>query len=247
MVNLRGRSAQARAARARLQLAADRGARRRPGGRGSPGRRRGVRLRRAVVHLGAAAAGPPRRSTSDLLGAVCAAAEALVVGDPLDEATQVGPLIDEGQAERVAQLDRRGGDRRGPARHRRGAATARCVTPTVIDCPPDSVRPLASGGLRPRGRRPPLRHVRRGARRWPTTATSGSTPACSPTTSPRPSGPCERLDFGGVLVNEVPTWRADQQPYGGVRDAGNTLEGPAYAVEEMTRLRFVSLQPPARP
>jgi acyl-CoA reductase-like NAD-dependent aldehyde dehydrogenase len=51
------------------------------------------------------------------------------------------------------------------------------------------------------------------------------------------------LDFGGVLVNEVPTWRADQQPYGGVRDSGNTREGPAYAVREMTELRFVALSP----
>jgi acyl-CoA reductase-like NAD-dependent aldehyde dehydrogenase len=50
------------------------------------------------------------------------------------------------------------------------------------------------------------------------------------------------LDFGGVLVNEVPTFRADLQPYGGVRDSGNTREGPRYAVEEMTELRFVSLQ-----
>ena len=38
------------------------------------------------------------------------------------------------------------------------------------------------------------------------------------------------LDFGGVLVNEVPTWRADQMPYGGIRDSGNTREGPAYSV-----------------
>jgi acyl-CoA reductase-like NAD-dependent aldehyde dehydrogenase len=52
----------------------------------------------------------------------------------------------------------------------------------------------------------------------------------------------ERLDFGGVLVNEVPTWRADQQPYGGVRDSGNTREGPAYAVEEMTDRRMVVIQ-----
>ena len=52
----------------------------------------------------------------------------------------------------------------------------------------------------------------------------------------------KELDFGGVLINEVPTFRADQQPYGGVRDAGNTREGPAYAIEEMTTLRFVSLQ-----
>jgi acyl-CoA reductase-like NAD-dependent aldehyde dehydrogenase len=49
------------------------------------------------------------------------------------------------------------------------------------------------------------------------------------------------LDYGGVLVNEVPTWRADQQPYGGVRDSGNTREGPAYALKEMTEIRMVVL------
>ncbi|MGA0958682.1 MAG: aldehyde dehydrogenase family protein [Ilumatobacteraceae bacterium] len=47
------------------------------------------------------------------------------------------------------------------------------------------------------------------------------------------------LDFGGVLVNEVPTWRADHQPYGGVRDSGNTREGPAYTIREMTELKMV--------
>ena len=38
------------------------------------------------------------------------------------------------------------------------------------------------------------------------------------------------LEFGGVMINEVPTFRADQQPYGGVKDSGNTREGPAFAV-----------------
>ncbi|CAN5676065.1 aldehyde dehydrogenase family protein [soil metagenome] len=47
------------------------------------------------------------------------------------------------------------------------------------------------------------------------------------------------LDFGGVLVNEVPTFRTDQMPYGGVRDSGNTKEGPHYAVREMTHERLV--------
>ena len=51
------------------------------------------------------------------------------------------------------------------------------------------------------------------------------------------------LDYGGVLVNEVPTWRADQQPYGGVRDSGNTREGPAYSVREMTEIRMVIIGP----
>jgi acyl-CoA reductase-like NAD-dependent aldehyde dehydrogenase len=50
------------------------------------------------------------------------------------------------------------------------------------------------------------------------------------------------LDFGGVLVNEVPTYRADQMPYGGLRDSGNTREGPRYAVEEMTEPRLVIIQ-----
>ncbi|MBA9002584.1 aldehyde dehydrogenase family protein [Thermomonospora cellulosilytica] len=51
------------------------------------------------------------------------------------------------------------------------------------------------------------------------------------------------LHFGGVLINEVPTVRADQQPYGGVRDSGNTREGPAYAIQEMTEPRLITLQP----
>jgi acyl-CoA reductase-like NAD-dependent aldehyde dehydrogenase len=50
------------------------------------------------------------------------------------------------------------------------------------------------------------------------------------------------LDFGGVLVNEVPTYRTDQMPYGGIRDSGNTKEGPHYAVREMTEERLVILQ-----
>jgi acyl-CoA reductase-like NAD-dependent aldehyde dehydrogenase len=50
------------------------------------------------------------------------------------------------------------------------------------------------------------------------------------------------LEFGGVLINEVPTFRADQMPYGGVKDSGNTREGPAFAVMELTEERFVTLQ-----
>jgi len=49
----------------------------------------------------------------------------------------------------------------------------------------------------------------------------------------------QRLEFGGVTVNEAPTFRADQMPYGGVKDSGNTREGPAYAVREFTEDRLV--------
>ena len=52
----------------------------------------------------------------------------------------------------------------------------------------------------------------------------------------------ESLEFGAVLVNEVPTFRADQQPYGGVKDSGNTREGPAYSTRELTEERFLTFQ-----
>jgi acyl-CoA reductase-like NAD-dependent aldehyde dehydrogenase len=49
----------------------------------------------------------------------------------------------------------------------------------------------------------------------------------------------QELEFGGVIVNEAPTFRADQMPYGGVKASGNTREGPAYAVREFTEERVV--------
>ena len=49
----------------------------------------------------------------------------------------------------------------------------------------------------------------------------------------------QELEFGGVIVNEAPTFRADQMPYGGVKESGNTKEGPAYAVRELTDERVV--------
>jgi acyl-CoA reductase-like NAD-dependent aldehyde dehydrogenase len=42
-----------------------------------------------------------------------------------------------------------------------------------------------------------------------------------------------------VTINEAPTFRSDQMPYGGVKDSGNTREGPAYSVRELTEQRVV--------
>ena len=52
----------------------------------------------------------------------------------------------------------------------------------------------------------------------------------------------QRLEFGGVTVNEAPTFRADPMPHGGVKASGNTREGPAWAVREMTDERLVVIQ-----
>ena len=53
---------------------------------------------------------------------------------------------------------------------------------------------------------------------------------------------CRELHFGGVLINEVPTVRADLQPYGGFKESGRGREGPAWAVRELSQEKFISWQ-----
>lgn len=53
----------------------------------------------------------------------------------------------------------------------------------------------------------------------------------------------ERLQVGGVVVNEVPGFRADNMPYGGVKDSGIGREGPRFAVEEPTVTRMAIIRP----
>ena len=47
------------------------------------------------------------------------------------------------------------------------------------------------------------------------------------------------LEVGGVIINDVPTWRTDHMPYGGVKDSGAGREGPRYTIEEMTEPRLL--------
>ncbi len=53
----------------------------------------------------------------------------------------------------------------------------------------------------------------------------------------------EEIETGGVMANEVPTWRADQMPYGGVKDSGLGREGLRYAIQEMTEPKLLVLNP----
>jgi acyl-CoA reductase-like NAD-dependent aldehyde dehydrogenase len=56
----------------------------------------------------------------------------------------------------------------------------------------------------------------------------------------------ERLDVGGVVVNEVPGFRSDVMPYGGTKDSGVGREGPRFAIEELTVTRMAVIRPSTR-
>lgn len=49
----------------------------------------------------------------------------------------------------------------------------------------------------------------------------------------------KKLQVGGVLINDIPTFRVDQMPYGGVKESGNGKEGLKYTIEEMTEMKLV--------
>jgi acyl-CoA reductase-like NAD-dependent aldehyde dehydrogenase len=56
----------------------------------------------------------------------------------------------------------------------------------------------------------------------------------------------DRLEVGGVIVNDVPTYRVDSMPYGGVKDSGTGREGPRFALEEMTELKLLVINQESR-
>lgn len=52
----------------------------------------------------------------------------------------------------------------------------------------------------------------------------------------------KKIESGGVIINDIPTFRVDHMPYGGVKESGYGREGVKYAVEEMTELKFVTIK-----
>jgi acyl-CoA reductase-like NAD-dependent aldehyde dehydrogenase len=169
--------------------------------------------------------------------AFVAKVEQLKVGDPADEETDVGPVISESERDRVLEWIREshgevltGGDLTGDG----------LIRPTVIAGPAPDDRVQCDevfGPVVTLSKVQSLDEAIDGAN-----ATRYGLQAAIFTGSIHPAmEAARRLEFGGVLINEAPTFRADQMPYGGVKASGNTREGPAWAVREMTEERLVVL------
>jgi acyl-CoA reductase-like NAD-dependent aldehyde dehydrogenase len=163
--------------------------------------------------------------------------EALKIGDPADEETDVGPVIDEDARERILEWIAEARDG-GAEILSGGEERDGLIAPTVIagaspelkvSCeevfgPVVTVNAFDSLdeaiGL--------ANSTRYGLQAGIFTSRLDTAMRAG-----------QELEFGGVIVNEAPTFRADQMPYGGVKDSGNTREGPAYAVHELTEERLV--------
>ncbi|MBA2462296.1 MAG: aldehyde dehydrogenase family protein [Actinobacteria bacterium] len=166
--------------------------------------------------------------------------EALKLGDPADEETDVGPLIDQDSRERVLEWIAEA-RQAGAEILTGGELNGGLVRPTVIaNAAPDlnvSCREVF-GPVCTVTAYDTLDEAIDLANGTPYGLQAGIFTASIKTAL----AAAQRLDFGGVTVNEAPTFRADQMPYGGVKDSGNTREGPAWAVREMTEERLVVLE-----
>jgi acyl-CoA reductase-like NAD-dependent aldehyde dehydrogenase len=168
--------------------------------------------------------------------------ESLVTGDPMDEATDVGPLISPGDRDRVKTwVDEAAADGGEVLTGGELVDDGRCLAPTVIREPPREAKVWCEEIFGPVATVHTYREFDE-ALELANDARFGLQAGVFTRDIGRGLLAGQRLKFGGVLVNEVPTFRTDQMPYGGVKDSGNTREGPAYAVRELTEERLVTLQ-----
>src|SRR5438034_630114 len=165
--------------------------------------------------------------------------EALKVGDPGDDETDVGPVIDDDARARIAEwIDEAAA--RG-ATVLTGGRDGDLLKPTVIAGVPDDAKVSCEEVFGPVVIVNPADSIDEALERANGTrfGLQAGIFTASLDTALRAA---DRLEFGGVVVNEAPTFRSDQMPYGGVKASGNTREGPAYAVREMTEERLVVIQ-----
>lgn len=167
------------------------------------------------------------------------ATRAVKTGDPRDPEVLVGPMIDEAAARRVdAWIDEAvaGGARallRGP---RKGAV----LPPAVLVKVPRTCTLACEEAFGPVVVVEPFADFAEALARVNDSAYGLQTGVFTESLD-RTLLAWDALEVGGVVVNDVPTWRSDAMPYGGVKGSGVGREGIRYTMEEMTELRLLVL------
>ncbi len=181
-----------------------------------------------------------RRAYEPFLDRFVRASEDMVVGDPLDERVDVGPMIDESEARRIEAWveEALAGGARVLTGHRRQGAV---YWPTVLTEVRPEMKVVAQEAFAP------VASVIRAddfeqALEQANATEYGLQAAVFTRDVDRILQAIRRLNFGGVIINDTPAYRADHMPYGGVRGSGIGREGVRYAIEEMTNIQMVVIR-----
>jgi len=168
----------------------------------------------------------------------------VAVGDPREEATRVSALIDPRSTERVLDWVARAQDAGARVVHG-GSAAEGVLEPTVLLDVPDGE---AAWDEEVFGPVVAVRSVADFDEAVRTVNASRYGLHASVFTSSLETAfaAVDRIETGGVVVNEVPGFRSDVMPYGGVKDSGAGREGPRFAIEELTVTRMAIIRPTTR-
>jgi acyl-CoA reductase-like NAD-dependent aldehyde dehydrogenase len=171
------------------------------------------------------------------------AARKLKVGDPLDPQTDVGPMVDLKAAARTqAWVDE--ARSMGGRVLLGGTAGGSYFPPTVLTDVPTTARVCGEEAFGPLVVAAPFRDFADAVRRV-NDGRFGLQAGVFTNDLAHAWSAFEELEVGGVIVNDVPTYRIDHMPYGGSKDSGQGREGLRYAIEDMTELRIMVLAEPA--
>jgi acyl-CoA reductase-like NAD-dependent aldehyde dehydrogenase len=175
----------------------------------------------------------------DFVGQLVPLVEALKLGDPAEEDTDVGPVIDEGARDRILEwvASSHGEVLTG------GELDGELIRPTVIANPAADDKVSCEEVFGPVCTVTAVDSLEE-AYELANGTRYGLQAGIFTSSLDSALRAAQKLEFGGVTVNEAPTFRSDQMPYGGVKDSGNTREGPRYAVREMTEERLVVVDLP---
>ena len=166
-----------------------------------------------------------------------ASTEALKIGHPYEESTEISSLIDEGEAIRVEQwiAEAVDGGAKVVTGGKRSYAT---VAPAILTDVPSACRISCQEAFGPVVAVYPYDKLEDAIER--ANATPYGLQAGIFTNDLQTAfRAARRLDVGGVMINDIPMWRADHMPYGGVKESGTGREGPRYAIEEMTEMKLI--------
>ncbi|OLT43635.1 aldehyde dehydrogenase [Saccharomonospora sp. CUA-673] len=165
----------------------------------------------------------------------------LTVGDPRDPDTRVAPLINRASTERVlAWIDE--ARRAGAVVAHGGSVVDGAVEPTVLLDPPEDVQAWCEEVFAPVIAVRTVPDLQAGLE-LVNRSRYGLHASVFTRSLATAFAAIEELDVGGVVINEVPGFRSDIMPYGGVKDSGVGREGPRFAIEELTVTRMAIIRP----
>jgi acyl-CoA reductase-like NAD-dependent aldehyde dehydrogenase len=170
------------------------------------------------------------------------ATRALVMGDPKEESTFIGPVISEEEAERleswIEEATQRGGRLLcGGARH------ASMLQATLLEAVPPDAQIVCKEAFGPVAVLSRFTDFDSALEEINASA-YGLQAGLFTRDLYKVQRAWETLEVGGVMVGEVPSWRVDHMPYGGVKESGLGREGVRFAMEEMSEIRLLAIRTP---